>query len=179
MGSGKGEAAESIRKMGFRYISLSDMVREEAAKRGQPVNRHTMQDIGNSLRQSFGAGILGKRVYQMIKSSNYQKWVIDGIRNPAEVKELKKLKKFYLLGIESDMEIILCRLISRQRSMDQADQTELEQRLSREWGTGEPKDGQQVGKCMEMCDFRLTNNQSIQEFHQSIQELIRNYSQDL
>ncbi|MFC2155923.1 hypothetical protein ACFLRB_05490 [Acidobacteriota bacterium] len=59
MVSGKGEVAEFLKKKGYRYISLSDIVREEVARLSREVTRTEMQDIGNRLRNSGGAGVLG------------------------------------------------------------------------------------------------------------------------
>ena len=147
MGSGKGEIISMLtQEFDFCDISLSDIVREEAAKTNREINRLTMQDIGNRLRKKEGAGVLGKRIYQKISRSNKEKWIIDGIRNPAEITELKKLQKFYLIGITTDLDILIGRIQNRRRQTDMADREEINNRLEREWGKNEPAEGQQVGK---------------------------------
>jgi len=49
------------------------------------------------MRKEGGAGILAKRALETIKNSDHDKWVVDGIRNPAEVDELKMEKTLVLL----------------------------------------------------------------------------------
>jgi dephospho-CoA kinase len=86
MACGKGEAVRILGARGFNYVSLSDIVRREAAKIDPAVSRSRMQDIGNRLRAEGGAGVLGRMVRERIATSGETRWVIDGIRNPAEVR---------------------------------------------------------------------------------------------
>ncbi|MFC2155924.1 hypothetical protein ACFLRB_05495 [Acidobacteriota bacterium] len=67
--------------------------------------------------------------------------MIDGIRNPAEVYELRKLSFFYLIGIDAGIDIIISRMKTRNRDTDKAKDAELKKRFDREWGIGEPEDG--------------------------------------
>ncbi len=174
MASGKGELARFLKGLNFSYISLSDMVREAASQKGQKnISRQDMQNIGNQLRQQGGPGILAKRVREKINSTKKKTWIIDGIRNPEEVVELKKLPHFYLIGVKSDLEVLLKRLNSRNRETDQAQPSELKQVLRREWGNGEPAGGQQVGQCMEMADFTIENNGSLIELKKKCQKILR------
>lgn len=172
MGSGKGEVVKILESHGFKYISLSDMVREEIAKLGRDVSRAETQDIGNRLRKDGGAGVLGKRVREKIETTDTRLWVIDGVRNPAEVTELRKLKDFYLLGIDVDLEILMERIKKRNRSYDSADESELRQRLDREWGVEEPDDGQQVGRCMEITDFTIYNDSSMEDLANGVLQIL-------
>ena len=176
MGSGKGEVVKILEKMSFKYISLSDMVREEIAGRmppGREVSRRETQDVGNRLRKEGGAGILGKRVRQKIESmDDIERWVIDGIRNPAEVMELRRLHGFYLLGIQAPISTLLNRIKSRKRGTDLDDDDALLNHMEREWGNGEPQDGQQVGKCMEMADYIIENVNTLDDLKTDILKVL-------
>ncbi|MEI6614818.1 MAG: AAA family ATPase [Chrysiogenales bacterium] len=163
MASGKGEAVRILKNYGFQYISLSDIVRREAAKIQPAINRGQMQDLGNRLRREGGAGILGKMVRELIEAAETERWVIDGIRNPAEVMELKKMTGFVLLGIQTEVAVILARIKKRGRSTDVVAEEEILASLEREWGDGEPADGQQVGRCLAMADFTIANNGPLSE----------------
>ncbi len=173
MASGKGEAVRILNGYGFRYISLSDIVRSEAAKAASRINRSQMQDIGNRLRREGGAGVLGRMVRERIAAATEKRWVIDGIRNPAEVLELKKLDAFFLIGIDSSMENIMARLKDRGRVTDVAAEKELLAGLEREWGTGEPAGGQQVGPCLAMADFIIANDGTLAELKVRLDEVLK------
>jgi dephospho-CoA kinase len=173
MASGKGELAKCLKRIKFTYISLSDIVRDAARHRGiKKLSRQDMQDIGNELRQLGGPGILAKKIREKINSTRSKKWIIDGIRNPAEVAELRKLPQFYLIGIKSDPDILIERMNSRNRSTDLAPPAELKEVILREWGNGEPEEGQQVGRCMELADFTIENNGTLKELQKKCQNIL-------
>jgi len=172
MASGKGEAIRILIQYGFHEISLSDIVRDESRKAGKEITRSQMQDIGDRLRRIGGAGVLGRMIREKIESSPITCWVVDGIRNPAEIGELKKLKCFYLVGIEADIPVILERLRKRGRATDRVKTDELLKALEREWGVGESADGQQVGACMALSDILIVNNSSIQAFEKKIKSVL-------
>ena len=64
---GKGVASDFFRAKGFEYLSLSNEVREEANKRGLPLERKSLQDLGNLMRKEEGSSVLAKRVIKKIK----------------------------------------------------------------------------------------------------------------
>ena len=173
MSSGKGEVVRILEGINYVYISLSDMVREEVSRAKKEITRSDMQNIGNRLRELKGPGILGKRVREKIESSNHNKWVIDGIRHPSEIDELKKIEDFYLLGLSSRINAIINRIKKRKRNTDIADESELKKRLDREWGIGEPEHGQQVGKCMERVDFLINNNLSLEDLRSNVYNILK------
>jgi len=92
--SGKGEAANYLKSKGFVYYSLSDVIREEATKRGIGHSRDNLINLGNELRKKFGPDYLAKQINIKIKQQLKKKknFVIDSIRSPHEAKELIKNK---------------------------------------------------------------------------------------
>jgi dephospho-CoA kinase len=173
MASGKGEAVRIMKDYGFQYISLSDIVRREATKLGPAFSRGQMQDLGNRLRREGGAGILGKMVREHIEAARPSVWVIDGIRNPAEVAELRKMDRFFLVAINSGVETILARMKRRGRPTDTVGETELRAALAREWGAGEPEGGQQVGPAMALADFTIANEGPLSELKIALEAILR------
>jgi dCMP deaminase len=114
--AGKSTIAEYLMKKGFYYYSLSDVIREEVKAEGKPVTRENLIRKGNELREKFGPGILGAKMASRVeKDKNY---VIDSIRNPAEVDELRKLGRFFLFYVTASAEIRFERIKSRNREED-------------------------------------------------------------
>lgn len=65
--SGKGEAANYLKSKGFIYYSLSDVIREEATKRGLDHSRDNLIRIGNELRHNFAPNYLAQQINIKIK----------------------------------------------------------------------------------------------------------------
>lgn len=172
MASGKSTVLEVLEKMGFKQVTLSDMIREEADRRGMQQERENLMDIGQSLREEFGTGVLGKRALEKAKSAGGDKWVIDGIRNPAEVEELRKDPAFVLIANTAPEDLIIKRIFSRKRSDDTLDEDAIRKKLRREMGEGEPEDGQQVQKCIEMADYTFENTMPIEQVEEEFMKLL-------
>ena len=168
MGAGKGEVVKILEKLGFHYVTLSQMVREEARKRGIPEERERLQDVGNSMRAEGGLGILAKRAMEKIKTEGGARWMIDGIRNPAEIDELRKEARVRMLGITADRELVIERILKRGRPSDPKTREEILKRIDRDWGVGEKADGQQVGACIAKVDRLIENNGTPEELHDKV-----------
>ena len=110
--AGKGIVSEILQEKGFFYVSTSDQVRKEAGLRG--IERYTivdLQNIGNELRERFGPGELVKRSLNDVEEKS--DIVIDGIRNPGEIKEIKKAGGI-MIAVDSPIEIRFKRILERQ-----------------------------------------------------------------
>jgi len=102
MGAGKGTVAELLKKKGFEYHSYSAVISEEAERHGYKPTRETLRKFGNLLRAESGnIGILSKRLLAKIKTN---KVVLDGVRNIAEINELRQRKDFFVIGVVADEE---------------------------------------------------------------------------
>jgi dCMP deaminase len=173
MGSGKGEIANILKKRGFKYMSLSDMVRNEATKRGLEHSRENLQKIGNELREQGGAGVLGAKVRETVSASPDSNWVIDGIRNPGEWSELKKINNFKMVGVTSSHKTIVNRLMKRRREGDSITEETILEKLKRESGVGEPPEGQQVKKCIDHTDYLILNEGTLEELEKKFDHFIK------
>jgi dephospho-CoA kinase len=165
-GSGKGEAAQYLKDKGLPYFSLSDVVREEAAQRGLEPSRENLIKIGNDLRLNYGSGILAKRIRKKIKGDA----VVDSIRNPMEIEELRKVKNFFLLGIDAPVTLRFQRSLERGRIGDGATLEEFQQREEME--NSEDSSHQQLGKCMKMADFVILNEGTLEALQSKIEEVL-------
>ncbi|NIA01952.1 MAG: AAA family ATPase [Nitrospirae bacterium] len=163
MGCGKGEIVKILEKEGFKYVTLSMMVREEARARGVGEEREKLMEVGNSMRAEHGAGVLAGRARKKIEESGYEFWVVDGIRNPAEIEELRNGEDVYIVGLHAEKETLVNRVLGRGRDSDATERGEILRKIEREWGEGEGEDGQQVGKCMKMTDIVVENEGTLEE----------------
>ncbi len=171
MGSGKSTIVDALLKLGYKLVTLSDMVREEARRLGITEERENLMSVGQSLRHEFGAGILAARALDKIKKESGDKWIVDGIRNPAEVIELRKHPDFILIANTAPENKIIERIFYRKRADDTLDKEAIKKKLRRELGEGEPPDGQQVGKCIEMADYVFDNVMPLEKVEEEFLKL--------
>ncbi|MCK5616314.1 dephospho-CoA kinase [Candidatus Pacearchaeota archaeon] len=171
MASGKSTVVEALKKWGYQHVTLSDAIRDEADRRGVVQERENLMGIGQSLREEFGAGVLAKRALEKVKSGGGDKWLIDGIRNPAEITELRKHSDFVLIANTAPEDLITERIFSRKRSDDTLDKDAIRHKLRREMGEGEPEDGQQVQKCIDLADYTFENTMHVEQVEPEFKKL--------
>lgn len=156
--AGKDELAKMLIKYHrFEYLSLSSICRDVATKRHLPHITSILQNIGDELRKKYGPSVLAKRTIRKIAKLYPDKnMIINGIRNPREVKILKKKyqAQFILVSLNAAKAIRLKRYLKREGVTKE--QFEIDN--ARDLGKGEKNSGQQVKKCMKLADIRLKNN---------------------
>jgi dephospho-CoA kinase len=172
--SGKGEVAEYLKAQGFQYYSLSDVVRKEAEYRGLVDAKITqLQDIGDELRKKYGLGVLARRVIEEILHDTSEKYLVDGIRNPGEIKELRDLTNSYIIAIDAPQEIRAERLIKkRARESDPKNLQDFLKVDERDRGIGAIDAGQQVQACISLADYNIMNDSTLEELHKKTQDIL-------
>lgn len=168
--SGKGTFAEYLVKKGFRYTSLSDVIREELAAEGKEITRESLIDKGNELRKGEGGGILAKKAMGWVKGDT--NCVIDSIRNPAEVEELRKLKGFKLVYVTARPEVRFARMKARAREGDPHTLDAFNMIENAEMSGADPAH-QQLFTTFKMADVKLENNSDLQSFFERIDSLVK------
>ena len=176
LASGKGVVSDFLKKEGFVYLSLSDELREIAKQMKIEFTRENLQNLGNKLREEKGAGVLAELVAEKIKSQQYRKVVVDGIRNPAEVNFLRKLKNFYLISVDAPQETRFRRLVARNRESDPKIWVDFLKVDDRDKGVGEAETGQGVAKCMALADFTLINDSMLEEAQKKVKNVFEKIS---
>lgn len=167
--SGKGEAADYLKTKGFAYFSLSDELREEAKERDIETTRESMIRLGNQLREEFGANYLARKINEKIDGKG--KFVVDSIRNPEEIGELRKNKSFILVGVDAPVEVRFERAVERGRAGDAKTLEEFKELEQRE--NLKNKTGQQLDECLKAADKVIVNDGSLEELHKKMDGLIK------
>jgi dephospho-CoA kinase len=144
-------------------------VREEARARGLTTRREHLIRIGNELRDAGGPGVLAERIIPRLG----EKSVIDSIRNPDEVRVLRTLPRFLLLGVRAPVEIRFARAVERAREGDPATLEEFEAR-ERQENSSDPN-AQQLNETFRMADSVLTNDGDLDSFHGALERVIAEY----
>lgn len=164
--SGKGEVASILVENGFRYYSLSDIVRNESISRGLSTCRDDLIATGIDLRNRFGPGVLAEKIIPFLGNKN----VVDSIRNPGEVKVLRGIKGFVLWGIAVSLEVRFERSLKRARNGDPITLEEFKEKEEIE--NADDESGQRLSATFSLADKIIENNGSLKELRKIVLSLI-------
>lgn len=151
-----------IVEKGYRKILLSDILRqlyyEENPDEPDP-QRTELQKYGDQKRESNGPEFLAKKAQEIILSDEEQeKWVIDSIKNPNEIKYLKsEYSDFYLIGVFADPDIRWERVKDEHY---RGNSNLFEEDDKRDQGE-DLSHGQSVTECFIKADIIICNNEHI------------------
>ena len=117
-GSGKSLVSEIAAKKGAAVVSMGDIIREEAKKRGE-----SSKETATNLRKEHGKYIVAQltieKIKQMIEDKLATTIIVEGIRSPFEVNMFKEnFDNFIILSIFANPAIRFKRLQERNREDD-------------------------------------------------------------
>jgi len=164
--AGKGEAAEFLKKKGFAYFSLSDLIRDQLQKKDMEFTRDNLIRTGNLMRKEGGPDILARLVMKKVKSPA----IIDSIRNPKEVEYLQKQKNFILLAIDAPVKTRYIRAKKRGRNESASSLQEFKDKEAEEMTSKEKK--QQLQNCIKMANHIIINAGSLTDFYCKLEKLL-------
>jgi dephospho-CoA kinase len=190
-GAGKGEFVSAIRDLvtaegtQFVYFSLSDVLRDIAARSGEPYERQTLNEIGNELRRNYGNGVLAIRVLESINqevgNDSNSIILIDAIRRPEEAEVFRQNLGgcFLLVAIDAPVSLLAERISQRRRNDEskaalQSTEAALTL-LSKEAGVGEPSYGLDIRATIKTADETIKNTGSILDLRRKIAALVSKY----
>src|SRR5262245_33782678 len=166
--AGKGEVAGYLRQKSFYYYSLSDVIRDEIRSRGDEPTRERLIVVGNELRQKYGSNVLAERTLAKIEDDKH--YIIDSIRNPAEVEAFRAAKHFKLIRVDAPAEVRFQRIVNRHRESDPKTWEEFTLLENRE-AEGDDT-SQNLVKVELMADCALTNDAGLEKLYRQIDELL-------
>lgn len=118
----------------YKFLSLTDMLREEAARRELTVDRRVLHDISAEWRRNQGMDVLIDKAYQQYKdvyANDFAGLVVASLRHPAEADRVHKLGGI-VVWVDADPEIRFARLQYSTRGRDGEDDKSFEEFLAEE-----------------------------------------------
>ena len=168
--AGKETLTEFLRKKGFVYLETSKMLAEELEKRGLEINRWNMQNLGDELRGKDGPGALMKMLLK--KTEPGKNYIFDSLRNAGEAEFLRNnVKNFVLIAVDAPQKLRFERILKRNKPSDPKTWEEFLKIDNRDFFDETNPMGQQVGKCMEIADYKITNDGDLEKSKKEIEEV--------
>jgi len=131
-GAGKDTVGQILAEHhGWLFVSVSEYLRDEARKRGLPIERENLRMISAEWRRKYGLGVLVDMAAEEFKKSNhkYKGLAVVPMRNPGEAQEVKNLGG-KIVWVDADPKVRYQRIFSRARSAE--DNKSFEQFLQEE-----------------------------------------------
>jgi ferredoxin-NADP reductase/dephospho-CoA kinase len=167
--SGKGVALEYLKSRGFAAHSLSDVIREEVRRRGEPMSRDTLLAAGRELRTRHGNGVLAERILGRLEPG--QNAVVDSFRHEDEVKAFRKAPDFHLLALRADARTRFERIRERKRENDPQTYEAFVELEGKE-ATRQAEGGQDLTATEALADHVLENDGTVAELHARLAALV-------
>lgn len=119
----------------FLFISVTDVLRDELRRRGEPIDREHLRALSAEWRREFGLAVLVDRAVQQFEAvrSQYEGLVIASLRNPYEADRVHELGGT-MLWVDADPKIRYERIRSNaaERNRGGEDDVTFEQFLAQE-----------------------------------------------
>ncbi|MBW2446471.1 MAG: AAA family ATPase [Deltaproteobacteria bacterium] len=169
--AGKGEVMAYLEQRSFYPLSLSDVIRDVLAERGEGETRERMIETGTELRTDHGPAVLAERL--LAKMAPDRNYIVDSIRHPAEVEALRAGgSDFKLIWVDADPATRFARIQSRGRPGDPESLERLHELEGREQAGGGNAAGQQLAAIQALADFTVQNDGERETLHREIQAVL-------
>jgi len=164
-GSGKSLVSDMAIERGAIMVSMGDIVREEAKKRGED-----SKETAKNLRKEFGEFIISeltiKKIKKLIDEGNDKPIIIDGIRSHHEVDMFKEnFDNFMVLSIFTNPTLRFERLKKRMREDDSTEYSEFKKRDYSELSFG-------IGNVISLSDKIIINESDLESYKEKINEFL-------
>ncbi len=168
-GAGKSAVCEFLTGVGFRVVSLSDIVRAELRHLHKAETRDIMVETANQMKAQYGMAVLAQRAFQSVSESGSNRIAFDSVRNGDEVRYLIDHGVVFL-GINAPVELRYQRVISRQRASDLIDFETFKLHDDRE-NLGQSS-GQNIFQAFEFCQTIVDNSGSLDYLHAQVRAFL-------
>ena len=164
-GSGKALVSEMATERGAIIVSMGDIIREEAKKRGE-----STKETAVNLRKEFGNDIVSeltiKNIKKLEEDENNKLIIIEGIRSLHEVEMFKEnFSDFFILSIFANETLRFERLKIRNREDDSQDYEGFHKRDVTELGFG-------IGDVVALSDKLIINESDMESYREKVDEFL-------
>ena len=167
-GSGKSFVSDLATKRGAKIVTMGDIIREEAVKRGES-SKETAVNLRKEHGQYIVAELTIKKIKKILEDGFKSSIIVDGIRSPHEVKLFKEnFDDFIVLSIFTNREIRFERIKNRKREDDTTDYSEFIRRDENELGFG-------IGDVISLSDKIIINESDLESYCKEITEFLEEY----
>ncbi len=169
-GAGKDEFIKVAKSMGWKDFHMGDTVRKYARLSQIESSDNKIGAFATHERQVHGMDIWARRLADDMPDE--KKVIIDGLRNMEEFDFFKnKFPKLILIGIHTDRDERLRRIVNRHRDDDVKDMGGLVSRDERELSWG-------IGTAISLAEYMIVNDSTLENFRKKSRHLLEKIEKD-
>lgn len=168
-GAGKGTVVDYLKQKGFEHLSVRKYIEEEIVRRGMPINRESMNIVGNDMRAKHGFDYWDKLILGDITGAG-KNIVFESVRNLASAKKLKE-QGVVLWAVDADKHKRYERIVGRGSGTDQVTYEQFVAQEDKEM-TGTAQYDMNVFAVMQMADITLANDGTPEELYAQVEQAL-------
>lgn len=148
---------------GYLFVSATDILRDEARKRGLPVEREVLRTISAEWRRARGLGVLIDIALELFNAEpgKYKGLAVASLRNGGEAKRVHELGGL-VVWVDADPKVRYQRVVLANRGRTEEDSKTFEQFIAEEeaemWAEGKSEFELSLVHIKESADINLLNN---------------------
>jgi len=169
LGAGKGSIVAYLKTQGFRHYSVRDFLIEEIKKRGLPVNRDSMNTVGEDLRHHYGASFIIDELYKKAEEGGGNA-IIESVRTVGEVESLKN-KNAFLIAVDADPRVRYERIVNRGSETDAVSYEKFIADEERESHAIDPA-RMNLRASIARADFVIGNDTTLENLHRKVDDVL-------
>lgn len=155
-GAGKGTVVSFlVQQREFKHYSVSEFITEEIVRRGLPVNRDMMREVGDDLRKMHGPGYLSTQLLTRAKEAGGNA-IVESIRSVGEAEYLKAHGAL-LWAVDADIRTRYGRIFKRGSAKDAVSFEQFAEQEKKESNNLEPYK-MNLPRCIALADVVFHNN---------------------
>ena len=171
LGAGKGTVVDYlVKNHDFVHYSVREYIAGEIRQRMMQLNRDNLTLIANELRHAHSPSYIVDQLYDQAVASG-KNCIIESIRTPGEIISLRKKGDFFLLAVDAAIETRYKRIVNRNSETDHVPFEKFVDDEKREYQSTDPNK-QNLKKCMEMSDYHIDNDGTIEELHAGVEKIM-------
>lgn len=177
-GSGKDSLGEYLAaEFNFLFVSVTELLREEARKRGLPIDREALRTISAEWRRESGLGVLVDKSIEMYRYEGgdvaYSGLVMASMRNPGEADRIHELNG-KMIWLDADPRVRYNRIQAAERGRGAEDNKTFEEFLAEqeaEMRHSGDKATLSMADVKDRCDIFITNESNdMKEFYKAVKK---------
>jgi dephospho-CoA kinase len=171
LGAGKGTVVEYlVSKKGFKHYSASGFITEEILRRGLPVNRDTMRETADNLRQLHGPDYIMTELLARAKEAGGDA-IIESVRAVGEAQYLKS-HGAVLWAVDADVRVRYERIVKRKSEKDAVTFEHFVEQEKKESDNEEPYK-MNLPKCIALADKVFYNEGAPEELFAQVEAALK------